>query len=146
MRLSKNFTAAIKILLFIEEYRNESLNGPRLSELTKIDEVSIRQIMKALKDNDIITSKQGPKGGIKLIKELQDISLYDIYSIFETDHIVLTIGKQMMSPDTSIKDRLINEALSDVLARSFNVYMEEMKKTTMQDFYVEYIKQKRIML
>ena len=86
--LSKTSIYAIRALLFI------SLNGKdgfvlirEMSEKLNISFHFLTKILQKLKDNRIVKSHQGPKGGISLAKSSGKIFLIDILKIYDDDKI-----------------------------------------------------------
>jgi Rrf2 family protein len=89
--LSKTSIYAIRALLFI------SLNGKdgfvlirEMSEKLNISFHFLTKILQKLKDNRIVKSHQGPKGGVSLAKSPGKIFLIDILKILDDDKIFKT--------------------------------------------------------
>ena len=136
MRVSTKFTAAIQFLLQFKIYENEIINAPFLAKKVGTDEVTMRQIMKLLKDNGIIASKMGPKGGTTLLKDLKDISVYDLFVIFESDKLSMTF--YYSSREFPKEEIIQHDVVHDNLQKDFDQYLEAMKKTSIMDIFNDY--------
>ena len=77
MQISSRFTIAIHILTCID-YFKDNITSSFLSKSIGVNSVIIRNIIKQLKEAKLINITQG-KSGIKLNKELNKITFYDVY-------------------------------------------------------------------
>ena len=79
MQFSNKFTIGIHIVVAIEYFKNDyTITSSFLSKSTGANPVVVRTIMSLLKDSKIIDISQG-KTGISLLKDIKDITFYDIY-------------------------------------------------------------------
>jgi DNA-binding IscR family transcriptional regulator len=92
MHISTKCSIAIHCLIFIYEYGEEKrITSELLSLSTGCNPVTVRNIMSALKKNNIISVKFG-SGGAKICCPLDKISLYRICKAVEPDMLNKLIG------------------------------------------------------
>lgn len=65
---------------------NKELNSDDLAKSVGTNASYIRKVMALLKENNVIASQRG-KSGIKLLVRPEDITLLNIYRIFEVEDI-----------------------------------------------------------
>lgn len=92
MHISTKCSVAIHCLLFVSEYGGEiKVTSELLSRSTGVNAVTIRNIMSALKKDDIISVKYGT-GGSTLNCPPGEITLYRICKALEPDFLTKLIG------------------------------------------------------
>ncbi|MCI8602753.1 MAG: Rrf2 family transcriptional regulator [Ruminiclostridium sp.] len=92
MHISTKCSIAIHCLIFIYEYGEEKrITSELLSLSTGCNPVTVRNIMSALKKDNIISVKFG-SGGAKICCPLDKISLYRICKAVEPDMLNKLIG------------------------------------------------------
>jgi Rrf2 family protein len=75
---------AIKALIKLaENYGKESINTAEIAASENIPKKFLEQILLDLKHAKFVNSKQGSKGGYYLLKNPKDISVADVYRIFD---------------------------------------------------------------
>jgi len=75
---------AIKALIKLaENYGKESINTAEIAASENIPKKFLEQILLDLKHAKFVNSKQGSKGGYYLLKDPKDISVADVYRIFD---------------------------------------------------------------
>ena len=87
MQANGRFTIAIHICIFMQIKGEDTLiSSQTLAESVKTNPVVIRRIVSKLRDNEIVGSVAGAKGGFFLKRPAKDITLWDIYqAVRETD-------------------------------------------------------------
>jgi Rrf2 family protein len=86
--LSKASIYGIRALLYIELFGDEKYVS--IGDMSKKLDISfhfLTKILQSLKEKKLITSSQGPKGGVSLAKSAEKIFLIDIIRILEGDKI-----------------------------------------------------------
>ncbi|MDR3258719.1 MAG: Rrf2 family transcriptional regulator [Fusobacteriaceae bacterium] len=78
MQIGSKFSIAIHILLFVHVITTKKVTSDLISTSCKINPAIIRKIMSLLRNAGIIEITLGT-GGIKLIRNPEEISLRDIY-------------------------------------------------------------------
>ncbi len=84
MKLSTRSRYGTRILVDLALHRNQ---GPvQMGEISKRQDISVKyleQLIRPLKQADLVTSVRGPKGGHLLAKKPEDITLGQIVRLFE---------------------------------------------------------------
>lgn len=126
MQISIDYTVALNILITCSLFETEKVTANFIVQKTGGDGTTVREVMYKLKNAGMITNKPGP-GGTKLIKELKDISLYDVYeAIFDTNEGML---KFYESDDIDFT-RAVNESYDTQFKLYKELVFKEMKKTS----------------
>lgn len=115
MQANGRFTTAIHICIFMQiKGEDKLISSQVLAESVKTNPVVIRRIVAKLRDNDIIGSVAGAKGGFFLKRPAHNISLWDIYqAVRETD---LFYKPKKVNPECIVSvnlSELVDEAYSE---------------------------------
>jgi Rrf2 family protein len=82
--MSKKCKYAIKALIKLaENYGGDSMNTAEIAASENIPKKFLEQILLELKHAKLVNSKQGSKGGYYLLKNPKEISVADVYRIFD---------------------------------------------------------------
>ena len=81
--VTKESDYAIRAVLFLAQNRNRYVSSREISEKDNIPLRFLRKILIILKENNIIETKEGVAGGIKLKKEAGKISLKYLITLFQ---------------------------------------------------------------
>ena len=89
MRLSKQTTYAIRILLDCAHAMPHAVRSSEIAERQKISEYNIQKLVAQLASEGVLATARGRGGGIKLALDPQDINLGQILRITEPTRIVV---------------------------------------------------------
>lgn len=79
MKISSRFTVAVHALLVIYQFRDtQKVTSDFIAASVNVNPVVIRRTLLSLKAAGMIEVKAG-SGGARIIKDMRDITLYDIY-------------------------------------------------------------------
>ena len=82
--MSKKCKYAIKALIKLaENYGGDSMNTAEIAASENIPKKFLEQILLELKHAKLVNSRQGSKGGYYLLKNPKEISVADVYRIFD---------------------------------------------------------------
>lgn len=81
--MSKKCKYALKALSCLAKYEGKKLNSVQISEQEQIPRKFLENILLTLKLQGYISSKLGKEGGYFLLKKAQDITLAEIYRLFD---------------------------------------------------------------
>ena len=82
--MSKKCKYAIKALIKLaDNYGGDSINTSEIATSENIPKKFLEQILLELKHAKMVNSKQGSKGGYYLLKDPKEISVADVYRIFD---------------------------------------------------------------
>ncbi|MGD1888398.1 MAG: RrF2 family transcriptional regulator [Cohaesibacteraceae bacterium] len=89
MRLSKQTTYAIRILLDCAHAMPHAVRSSEIADRQKISEYNIQKLVAQLASEGILSTARGRGGGIKLALDPEDINLGQILRVTEPTRIVV---------------------------------------------------------
>lgn len=109
MQLLKSYEQSISILIYMDKLNNKDyVKAESIGKKLGYSVSSTKKVISELASDGIVESISGPKGGIKLKKKLQEISLYDI--------LVATESKTIFSVDYDFSENSFDSKEEKVLA------------------------------
>ncbi|SFW59007.1 transcriptional regulator, BadM/Rrf2 family [Sinomicrobium oceani] len=82
--LSRKAKYAIKVLIYINEHPDlVPVSAKEISEAEKIAYKFLKAIMNTLKQNRVVTSRRGPKGGYSFVGNPKDVTVASIMRIID---------------------------------------------------------------
>ncbi len=137
MQISSRFTVALHILTCVETFKDEyKITSDFLASSINTNPVIIRKLLAQLKNAGIISVARGT-GGVEILKELSDITFYDIYLAIEP----LEKGNLFRFHDDPNPDcpvgKNIHRILDTKLTSIQNAMEAEMKKYSVADLKSE---------
>ncbi len=133
MKISSTYTVALQLLMICKHYDDEKVTSGFVSRKIGADAAIIRRVMADLKSNGYIESKPGP-GGTKLLKNLNDIVLYDVYKAVTDDDEDVLKFYESTEYTTSFEER-IKTASKECFSEYISSFYEELKTHTVEDIY-----------
>ena len=103
MRINKSTDYAIKILLYLAN-RDGQVSSSELSKQLSISKRYLLQIAAKLRDAGIVCVFKGTDGGYKLIKEIDDISLYLVFNLMQDSTHLIPCSAEIKSPSGNFRD------------------------------------------
>jgi Rrf2 family protein len=140
MNANQRFAVSIHALTLLAT-STEPLTSKAIADSVDTNPVVIRRTMASLRENGLVESKPGAKGGWHLLRKPNKIGLYDVYRSLEAEdilaihahpskhcrvggHIKETLGGIFSSAQVEMEKALgkytIADVLEDVLARGKN--------------------------
>lgn len=83
LKISKLADYAISIMHVLMLTTSESFSAAKLAKQTQIPEPTVSKILKLLTEASLLTSAQGPKGGYKLAKPAEMITLAELITAID---------------------------------------------------------------
>ena len=119
MSYSLSFTKSILVVIFISDKirqkQFEFLSTADISKYLSIPKPTLVKILQNLNLADIIETKEGKNGGIRLMKDPSKITILEILDamergkpLFQTSFNILSEGKRPDNAQRSIKNVLVN--------------------------------------
>ena len=119
MKYSLSFTKSILVVIFIsDKIRQEQfefLSTADISKFLSIPKPTLVKILQNLNMANIIETKEGKQGGIRLMRDPSKITVLDILEamehgkpLFQTSFDILAVGKRPRNAQKSIKDILLS--------------------------------------
>ena len=120
MSYSLSFTKSILVVIFISDKirqkQFEFLSTADISKYLSIPKPTLVKILQSLNIANIIETKEGKQGGIRLMKDPSEITILDILEatekgkpLFQTSFNILAEGKRPNNAKKSIK-KILNNA------------------------------------
>lgn len=133
MKISSTYTVALQLLMICKHYDSEKITSAFVSRKIGADSAIIRRVMANLKKHGYIESKPGP-GGTHLLKNLNDISLYDVYTaVTNSDEQVLKFYDS--TDESSLFEEKIKSVSNDSFSQYISSFYSELKNHTVGDIY-----------
>ena len=135
MRLSKKFEQGIYVVFMLAlQLEGRPIKSHILSEKLEVSDSYLKKILARLARVNIVKSNASKNGGFQLARNINEISLYDIYQALEEE-------KEYRPPqDLAYKIFVCKEAIDknvkkidDVFVNAFNAFNEELKKLKFSD-------------
>jgi len=139
MSYSLSFTKSILVVIFISDKirqnQFEFLSTADISKYLSIPKPTLVKILQNLNIANIIETKEGKQGGIRLMKEPSKITVLEILEaiekgkpLFQTSFNILAEGRRPNNAQKSIKN---------ILADAENQLKKELSKKTIAEILVE---------
>lgn len=139
MSYSLSFTKSILVVIFIaDKIRQKQFDFLSTSDISKylsIPKPTLVKILQNLNAADIIETKEGKQGGIRLMKKASDITILDILNatekgkpLFQTSYNIMAEGKRPNTAQKSVKA---------LLGNAENKLKSELSTKTIEDILVE---------
>jgi Rrf2 family protein len=139
MSYSLSFTKSILVVIFISDkirrHQFEFLSTAEIAKYLSIPKPTLVKILQNLNVANIIETKEGKQGGIRLMKEPSQITVLEIFEamekgkpLFQTSFNILAEGKRPNNAQVSIKK---------ILADAENQLKNELAKKTIAEILIE---------
>lgn len=129
MKYSTKLSDAIHILLFIYLNPADDLSSASIAKSIMTNPAYVRQIMSALKKAGFIQTQQG-KAAATLIKELDQITMYDMYRAIEGEKPLLHLDTHT-NPECGVGID-IQHSIGELYGEIQKTVEEKMKSMTLQ--------------
>lgn len=136
MKITSRFTVAVHTLLAIHTFeQTEKTTSDFLAASVNVNPVVIRRILLSLKAAGMIEVKAG-SGGARIVKNLNDITLYDVYRAVDSVDGGLFHFHESPNPNCPVGKNI--HALLDRRLNAAQAAMEnELRRTTLADLAQE---------
>ena len=139
MSYSLSFSKAILVVIFISDKirlkQFAFISTADISKYLSIPKPTLVKILQSLNAADIIETKEGKQGGVRLMKEPSNITVLEIFDamekgkpLFQTSFNILAEGKRPNNAQKSIRS-ILNDAE--------NQLKSELSKKTIEDILIE---------
>lgn len=131
MKRDSRLSGVLHVLLHMAE-ANTPMTSDALAKMMKTNPVVIRRVLAGLREHQLVCSEKGHGGGWKLCRELETITLHDIYLALD-EPTLLAMGNRTDSPGCLVEEAVnhaLNQAFQDaetlLLARFRNVTLAQL--------------------
>jgi len=139
MSYSLSFTKSILVVIFISDKirqkQFEFLSTADISKYLSIPKPTLVKILQNLNAANIIETKEGKQGGIRLMREPSEITILEIFEatekgkpLFQTSFNILAEGKRPNNAQKSIKN---------IFSNAENQMKNELSKKTIAEILIE---------
>ncbi len=135
MKITSRFTVAVHTLLVIYQFRDQKTTSDFIAASVQVNPVIIRRTLLSLKAAGMIEVKAG-SGGASIVKDLKDISLYDVYRAVDCVDGDLFHFHESPNPACPV-GKNIHAVLDQHLAAAQAAMENELKKVTLADLTQE---------
>lgn len=131
--VKSKFAIATHIMTFLAAYPDEWITSSHLARSLNINPALVRKEIIILKANNLIQSKEGKNGGVKLFKPASKIKLSDIFSIVKGKDHILGFSKNEGNPNCPIGSN-IKENLGKIYIQMDDIIEQTLAKMTLEEF------------
>lgn len=132
MQITSRFTVAVHTLLVIYKFNDEyKTTSEFIAASVNVNPVVIRRTLSSLKAAGLVAVKAG-SGGANIIKDLKDITLYDIYKAVDSVEGDLFHFHENPNPACPV-GKNIRIILYSHLVDAQNAMESELKKVTLKE-------------
>ncbi|WP_039918122.1 Rrf2 family transcriptional regulator [Cellvibrio mixtus] len=112
MKRDSRLSGVLHVLLHMAE-AGTPMTSDALAKMMKTNPVVIRRVLAGLREHELVCSEKGHGGGWTLCRELQTITLHDIYLALN-EPTLLAMGNRTEAPGC-----LVEEAVNSALNQAF---------------------------
>lgn len=103
MRASTKYTTAVHICIFLQHSPQTVVSSSDIAKSVKTNPVVIRRLIQQLRENGIVQSTGGSKGGFSLARKAENITLWDIYMATREEEF---FKRPKVNPDCVVSSNL----------------------------------------
>jgi DNA-binding IscR family transcriptional regulator len=130
--ISGKFAITTHILTLLAKFPNEFLASDYIAGSLNIHPVLVRKEISNLKKNNLIESKEGKNGGVKLNVSPSSLTLEKIFKI-TFDKASLGFSKNVPNPKCPVGNK-INDNLSDLYENLNQTISNQLANITLEEF------------
>ncbi len=129
MRSSTKYATAVQICIFLNYMPDQILSSTSVAKSVNTNPVVIRRLIQALRNQGIIESHSGTKGGFYLAKDASTISLWDIYLATRDEEF---FKRPKINPECIVSSNL-KALVHDVFSEAELAMKVQLEHTTIAD-------------
>lgn len=130
MKITSRFTVAVHILLAINYFsKTKKTTSEFIASSVNVNPVVVRRVLLSLKAAGIVDVKAG-SGGSEIIKDLNDITLFDVYRAVDCAEGEMFHFHENPNPACPV-GKNIHAVLDGKLASARAAFEDELKRTTL---------------
>lgn len=130
--ISGKFAITLHILTLLSKFPDEYLSSEFLAGSMNLHPVLIRKEIANLKKHNIVESKEGKKGGTKLLRPAEKINLDDIFKM-TFEKVTLGYSKNDPNPDCPV-GKNINNKLDELYDEINDKISKELSTISLTEF------------
>ncbi len=114
-------------------YKEDWLTSTLIASSLNINPVLVRKEIANLKNGGLIESKEGKNGGVRILKNANDVYLSDIFRIAKGDDNVLSLLKNDPNPNCRV-GKQINVKLNTIMQTIDQSISDGLSSQTLEEF------------
>ena len=131
--VKSKFSISLHIMTLLAYYPGEWHSSNVIAESLNINPVLVRKELKALISNNLIESKEGKNGGVKLAQPAKNITLADIFEAVKGTSHVLNLSNNVPDVNCVIGGQ-INEKLLVIFDQVDDAILNILKPQNLEEF------------
>jgi Rrf2 family protein len=135
MTSNTRFAVGIHILTLLAQDREEPITSEFMAGSVNTNPVVIRRVLGALRQARLVTSQGGNRGGWRLVREPEEITLADVYAAVEAESL-FPLPQRAPNPQCRV-GRNIQQALTQHIDAAAQALTAELARTTVADILRE---------
>ncbi|WED28495.1 Rrf2 family transcriptional regulator [Vibrio sp. DW001] len=135
MRVDSRLSRVIHVLLHLSKMQ-EVATSETISKMLNTNPAVVRRTMSGLRNNGYVESTKGHRGGWKLTKSLNEITLLGLYNALDIPHL-FAIGAET-NTSTCLVEKIANESVDLALKSAKKVFLMELENVTLQQLSEEF--------
>lgn len=120
-------------MTFLAKYDEDWISSSHLARSININPVLVRKELVLLKAKNLIESKEGKNGGVRLGKAASKIKLSDIFDLVKGDDYVFGYAKNEANPDCEIGSQM-NKNLTALYKELDDLLISKLSEITLEEF------------
>ena len=112
MKRDSRLSGVLHVLLHMAE-ANTPRTSDALAKMMKTNPVVIRRVLAGLREHELVCSEKGHGGGWRLCRDLETITLHDIYLALD-EPTLLAMGNRTEAPGCLVEEA-VNNALNQTV-------------------------------
>ena len=135
MKRDSRLSGVLHVLLHMAEV-GTPMTSDALAKMMKTNPVVIRRVLAGLREHQLVCSEKGHGGGWKLCRELNDITLHDIYQALD-EPTLLAMGNRTESPGCLVEEA-VNNALNTAFAEAEALLLARFRTVTLAQLSADF--------
>ncbi|WP_049631417.1 Rrf2 family transcriptional regulator [Cellvibrio sp. pealriver] len=135
MKRDSRLSGVLHVLLHMAEV-GTPMTSDALAKMMKTNPVVIRRVLAGLREHQLVCSEKGHGGGWKLCRELDTITLHDIYQALD-EPTLLAMGNRTESPGCLVEEA-VNNALNNAFAEAEALLLARFRTVTLAQLSADF--------
>ncbi|MFC7067515.1 iron-responsive transcriptional regulator RirA [Brucella rhizosphaerae] len=124
MRLTRQTNYAIRMLMYCAANDGKLSRVPEIARAYGVSELFLFKILQPLVENKLVETVRGRNGGVRLGREAQNISLFDVVRVTEENFAMAECFENDATECPLVDSCGLNSALREALNAFFGVLMK----------------------
>lgn len=124
MRLTRQTNYAIRMLMYCAANDGKLSRVPEIARAYGVSELFLFKILQPLVENKLVETVRGRNGGVRLGREAQNISLFDVIRVTEENFAMAECFENDATECPLVDSCGLNSALREALNAFFGVLMK----------------------